>query len=124
MIARLFLRAALACALALAGAQDVRAHAFLDHAAPSVGSTLRAAPRQIRLWFTEEIEPAFSTIEVLNAAGQRVDEGSSRVDPNNATILGVALKPLPPGTYKVIWHVVSVDTHPTDGSFSFTVARD
>lgn len=112
----------LLCALAFAGARGANAHAFLDHAAPSVGSTLRASPSVVRIWFSEAVEPAFSTIKVLNAAGQRVDQGVATVDPNDPTILGIALKPLPPGTYKVIWRAVSVDTHATDGSFSFTVA--
>jgi methionine-rich copper-binding protein CopC len=121
MKTRLF-SALLLCALAFAGARGASAHAFLDHAAPSVGSTLREPPSVVRIWFSEAVEPAFSTIEVLNAAGQRVDQGVVSVDPNDPAILGVALKPLPPGTYKVNWHVVSVDTHPTDGSFSFTIA--
>lgn len=121
MKTRLF-SALLLCAVALAGARGASAHAFLDHASPSVGSTLRASPPVVRIWFSEAVEPAFSTIEVLNAAGQRVDQGVASVDPNNPTILGVAVKPLPPGTYKVIWRAVSVDTHTTHGSFSFTIA--
>jgi copper resistance protein C len=97
------------------------AHAFLDHSTPAVGSDVPTAPTQVTIWFTQELEPAFSSIEVQNASGQRVDNGNAQVDPKDASILHVALKPLPPGKYKVQWRVVSVDTHPTEGTFEFTV---
>jgi methionine-rich copper-binding protein CopC len=98
-------------------------HAFLDHAAPSVGSTLSAAPDRVRLWYTQELELAFSGIEVNDANGVRVDDGKVVLDPNDATSLSVGLKPLRPGTYTVHWHVLSVDTHRTEGSLSFEVAK-
>jgi copper resistance protein C len=97
------------------------AHAFLDHSSPAVGATV-AAPKQISIWFTEEVEPAFSRIEVTDSAGNRVDQGGTRIDASNHELLHVAVKPLPAGTYKVTWHVVSVDTHHTQGDFTFTVA--
>ena len=49
------------------------AHAFLDHAEPRVGNTVATAPREVTLWFTQKLEPAFSSITVTNSAGQRVD---------------------------------------------------
>jgi methionine-rich copper-binding protein CopC len=98
-------------------------HAFLDHAAPPVGSTLGAAPDRVRLWFTQELEPAFSGIEVDDAKGARVDDGKAVLDPNDATSLSVGLKPLGAGTYTVHWHVLSVDTHRTEGSLTFEVAK-
>ena len=101
----------------LAGS-TAHAHAFLDHADPRVGSSVPTAPRQLSLWFTQNLEPAFSTVEVQNAAGARVDLGKPRIGGN---VMHVGLKPLPPGTYRVVWHVLSVDTHTTEGSFSFHV---
>ncbi len=98
-------------------------HAFLDHAAPPVGSTITAPPDRIRLWFTQQLEPAFSGIEVDDAKGARVDDGKVTLDPKDPTLLSVGLKPLAPGTYTVHWHVVSVDTHRTEGSLSFEVAK-
>jgi copper resistance protein C len=106
----------------LLAAPAAHAHAFLDHATPSVGSTVQRAPAMVRLWFTQELEPAFSTIEVVDQAGRRVDDGKASLDARDATILEARLKPLAPGTYKVIWRVVSVDTHATDGDFTFRVA--
>ena len=99
------------------------AHAFLDHSNPAVGSTLPTAPASISIWFTQELEPAFSTIEVKDQAGANVDASDTQVDQSDPTLMRVSLKPLPPGTYKVFWRVVSVDTHPTDGTFTFHVGQ-
>jgi copper resistance protein C len=108
--------------LALLGLTAVaaQAHAFLDHASPPVGSTVAKAPRQLVLWFTEKLEPAFSTAEVRNAQGNPVQSGKARASGNE---LRVPLKTLPPGTYKVIWRVLSVDTHRTQGNFSFRIGK-
>lgn len=97
------------------------AHAFLDRSNPAVGATV-VAPKEVSIWFTERVEPAFSAIEVTDAAGARVDEGGTHPDPANPMLLHVAVKPLVPGQYKVSWHVVSVDTHHTRGDFAFNVA--
>jgi copper resistance protein C len=99
------------------------AHAMLDHASPLVGSTVAAAPKEVILWFTEKLEPAFSTIEVRNAQGGTMQGGKAQVSGSDRTQLRVPLKALPPGTYTVNWRVLSVDTHRTQGSFSFTVGK-
>jgi copper resistance protein C len=103
--------------------QGAQAHAMLDHANPRVGNTVHKAPREIVLWFTEEVEPAFSGIEVRDINGQRVDAGKAHIDRTNHAALRIAVKPLPPGTYNVHWHVLSVDTHRTQGDFLFHVAK-
>ena len=105
-------------ALPLAGAQ---AHAFLDHASPAVGSSVPISPGGVTLWFTQELEPAFSTVTVTDKAGNRVDNNDMRVDAKTPSELHVSLRRLPPGTYRVNWHVVSVDTHMTAGDFTFQV---
>jgi methionine-rich copper-binding protein CopC len=109
-------------ALVFLAASPASAHAFLDHASPAVGSTLQRVPAAINLWFTQELEPAFSSVSVVDQAGARVDAGDAAVDGKDATLLHVSLKTLPPGVYKVVWRVVSVDTHTTEGSFTFRVA--
>lgn len=96
------------------------AHAFLDHAEPRVGSTVPTAPRELVLSFTQNLEPAFSSVEVSDANGTRVDLGKPRI---NASVMRVGLKQLPPGTYRVRWQVLSVDTHTTEGSFTFHVGQ-
>ena len=114
--------AALAAQIALSGAiSAAHAHAFLDHASPAVGSAVPTAPAAVTLWFTQDLEPAFSTVTVTNQSGQRVDLGNVQVPPGAPAQLQIGLHPLPPGTYTVTWHVVSVDTHPTQGTFTFQV---
>jgi copper resistance protein C len=99
------------------------AHAFLDHAEPRVGGSVPSAPREVSLWFTQNLEGSFSNAQVTNAAGARVDQGRARIDASDRTVMHVGLKPLPPGTYKVRWRVLSVDTHTTEGSFTFRVGQ-
>lgn len=116
--------AAMAAGIAMAATgAAARAHAFLDHASPGVGSTVAAAPPVVSLSFTQELEPAFSSVTVTNEAGQRVDLGNAQVPPGTPAELRVGLRPLSPGTYTVSWRVVSVDTHPTEGRFQFTIGR-
>ena len=115
------LGAAVALTALLLGAGVAWGHAFLERAEPRVGSTVKSPPAQVRVWFTEAIEPAFSTLEVLNQSGDRVDRGPAQVDTASRALLHVPLKPLGPGTYRVKWRVLSVDTHVTEGDFTFRV---
>ena len=121
MVSRTGLRAALVLASLLLGAGTAWSHAFLDRAEPRVGSTVKSPPSRVRAWFTQNLEPAFSTLEVVNDKGDRVDLGPAKADPANPVMLQVPLKPLGPGTYRVKWRVLSVDTHVTEGDFTFRV---
>jgi hypothetical protein len=112
----------LAAALVLASQSRAWAHAFLDHAEPRVGATVAASPPTLKLWFTQNLEPAFSSLQVDDAQGRQVDKKDSTVDPENKSLLTISLPPLPPGTYTVVWHVVSVDTHKTQGHFTLIIA--
>ena len=111
-------------AIALLGATTcaASAHATLDHASPSVGSTVAQPPKEVVLWFTDKLEPAFSNITVQDEKGEPMQAGKAEVDRAKRTQLRVPLKSLSPGTYKVLWRVLSVDTHRSEGSFSFRVA--
>jgi len=99
----------------------VYAHAFLDHAAPAVGSAVRTSPEQVKLWFTQQLEPAFSTVRVVDRSNKRVDRGDAKVDPGDPRILQVSVPTLAPGRYRVFWRVLSADTHVTEGDFTFDV---
>ncbi len=103
-------------------ASGAGAHAFLDHASPAVGSTVHASPALVRLWFSQELEPAFSTVKVLSADGKQVDKQDKRVDRADAAVLQVSVPQLAPGRYRVVWRALSVDTHVTEGDFTFDVA--
>ena len=115
------LMALVAGTMAIGNAPPARAHAFLDHASPAVGGSLSASPQVVVLWFTRDLEPAFSGMMVTNEAGQRVDLGNAQIPPGSPAELQIGVRPLAPGTYLVSWHVVSVDTHPTEGTFTFDI---
>jgi methionine-rich copper-binding protein CopC len=120
---RHFLRAGAALLIAPAGfSAPACAHAYLRRAVPAVGSTVPAAPALVACEFTEQLEPNFSKLEVQDAAGHRVDAGDMHLAPGDAKQMVIGLSKLGPGTYTVIWHAVSVDTHRTEGRFTFTVA--
>jgi copper resistance protein C len=109
--------------IVLAGSPRLEAHAFLKDAEPRVGSTVQTSPNEVRIRFTENIEPAFSRIQVFNASGNEVDKRDVHLDPSDHALLHISLPQLGVGTYKVVWRVVSVDTHVTNGNFTFRVVR-
>lgn len=113
----------MAAAVLLLAATPARtsAHVFPDHSDPRVGSTLKIPPAMVRIWFDGSLEPAFSSIRVMNANQQAVDKGDGHVDDHDNTILEVSLPSLPAGKYHVFWVAISVDTHRTEGDFSFTI---
>lgn len=113
---------ALVCAGALWAPVTALAHAHLDRAMPAAGSTVKEAPNEVVLWFTEAVEPKFSSIEVRDAKGVAMQNGTTSGVPGNTAQLRVKVKPLTPGTYTVKWRVLSVDTHRSQGNFTFRVA--
>ena len=102
------------------GATAALAHAHLDHASPPVDGTVATAPSEVTLSYTQNLEPAFSGVEVTDASGARVDQGKPQV---SGSTMSVALKAIGPGAYHVHWHVLSVDTHKTEGNFTFSVGK-
>jgi copper resistance protein C len=112
----------LAALLLLAGlASPAFAHALLRKAVPGVGSTVAIAPPTVTLTFSEGVEPSFTTVEVMSAGGVHMEYGGVAAAGGDQKTISVKLKPLPPGAYTVQWHATSVDTHKTDGKFTFTV---
>jgi Uncharacterized protein, homolog of Cu resistance protein CopC len=109
--------------LVLLVAAQLEAHAFLKNAKPGVGSTVQTAPSEVLIRFTENIEPAVSSVQVFDASGKEVDKRDLHLDRSDHALLHVSLPQLSAGTYKVVWRVVSVDTHVTNGNFTFHVGR-
>lgn len=108
----------------LAYTSPAKAHAFLEQAAPKVGSTVDVSPTELRLRFSEAVEPAFSRITLATKDGGAIALGLVAVDSGDDRILvAVIPAPLPPGVYKVSWRAVSRDTHTTTGDFAFQVGR-
>jgi methionine-rich copper-binding protein CopC len=116
------MRRALAVVVLLSLVSAAAAHGVLERSEPRGGSVLKSAPAQVRLRFTGAIEPAYSRVRVLDGGGRPVDLGDSSVDPDTRTVLRVSLPALPPGRYRVSWRVLSVDSHVTQGDFTFRIA--
>jgi methionine-rich copper-binding protein CopC len=109
--------------IVLARSAWLEAHAFLKDAEPGVSRAVQTSPSEVRIRFTENIEPAFSSIQVFDPSGKEVDKHDVGLDRSDHALLHVSLPRLGAGIYKVVWHVVSVDTHVTSGSFTFHVGR-
>ncbi len=109
------------CLASLLASTQAFAHAFLNHALPGVGTTIAASPPELQLTFTEDIVAAFSGVRVATAGGTAVPTGKAIVGPADTLHVRLA-RALKPGTYVVSWHVVSVDTHHTQGTYKFTIA--
>jgi copper resistance protein C len=109
--------------IVVSGSATLEGHAFLERADPAVGSTVQPSPSEVRILFTEKVEPALSSVQVFDASGKEVDKCDMHLDRSNHALMHVSLPQLEAGNYKVVWRVVSVDTHVTNGSFSFRVVR-
>ena len=108
----------LVCSLATTPAL---AHAFLDHAVPPVGGTVAVSPRELQITYTENIVLPFCGVRVASEGGNPIAVSKPRLGAPDELIVKFA-RALKPGTYVVSWHVVSVDTHHTQGTYKFTVA--
>jgi methionine-rich copper-binding protein CopC len=117
---RAFALPLLAVAL-IAAAAPAFAHSYPKSAVPPMNGTVKSSPAEVVIDFTGDLEPELSTAEILDGNGVRVDKGDAHTVAGNVRRLHVSLKPLPPGIYTVRWQVTSIDTHRTEGSFTFTV---
>jgi copper resistance protein C len=97
------------------------AHAFLIRASPPVGSSVPTSPPQLTMRFTERVEVLFCTVQLLGPTGAAISVPTPKLAPDDPTTMVIPLPKLGPGTYTVVWHATSVDTHKTEGQFQFTV---
>ena len=118
----MIIRNVLALLALLAFPAGALAHAFLDRAVPAVGGTVHGKPAEVRLRFSQPLEPAFSTVQVFDAGGKQIDRKDKGLDARDASVLRVSLPPLAPGVYRVVWRVLSADTHVSQGDYTFEVA--
>jgi methionine-rich copper-binding protein CopC len=98
------------------------AHALLVRTIPDAGSAVHESPAKLKLWFSGPLEHAFSTVEILDGTGKRVDTGDPQVEGTERNLLQVSVPQLPAGKYRVMWRVLSVDRHVSKGDFSFDIA--
>ncbi len=96
------------------------AHSSFDRSEPKEGETLKKAPNEIRIWFSEPIKAGLSTFAVHDPAGKQVDRSDLRADEKEPAMVRLSLGTnLGPGTYKVTWSAVAQDMHVVRGGFSF-----
>jgi copper transport protein len=116
-------RRALLLALLTLGllAAPASAHAVLVSTDPVAGAVLDRAPSAVTLVFAEPVEAAFGAVRVYDAAARRVDDGVVRHPGGRGEAVAVGLRPLQDGAYVVTWRVVSADSHPVHGAFTFRV---
>jgi len=120
MIHRRVAMAALSVGLLLVPGPTL-AHSLLVRSQPERRATVTRPPEEVRLWFSERIEPAYARVSVWDAGGKQVDAGDATVDQADATTLAVRTPGLRAGRYTVRYRVLSVDGHIVESSFDFTV---
>ncbi len=117
----MLLRLVLTIVLLIGGVSTAWARPVLDHASPAAGSTLRHAPSQVALSFTEVLLPSSDAV-VRNATGGVVSSGKARIIGNKGE-MHVPVNSLSPGKYRVEWYATSASRHPNQGSFNFVVGN-
>jgi len=123
MSAQRFKKALTSVALlaALATTTSVFAHAHLKSETPAADSSV-TAPKELRLKFSEGVEEKFTKVILTTHEGKTVIPNSVATDPNDKKVLIITpATPLTAGEYKVEWNAVSVDTHKSEGKYTFTV---
>ena len=112
------LRILAAVAALVALTAPASAHAKLKQTDPTANAVLRQTPKEITLTFSEALEPAMSRVSITDGQGHDMAGAAPVI---SGPTMKVAVKPLATGRYHVSWHVISVDTHSTVGTFDFTV---
>jgi methionine-rich copper-binding protein CopC len=115
------LRSAALALAAIAAPAPALAHAHLLSASPAPDARLASPPAEVRLTFSEPLEPAFSGFTVQGPAG--FSGMTAKVAADRRTLAGAPKGPLPPGRYVVRWRAMAADSHHTQGTFSFQVGR-
>ena len=111
----------LAIAWVIGQASSASAHAILEATSPGDRAHLDKAPPLVSLQFSEGIQATLGAVRVFDGSGNRVDNGSLQVS-GQAITLGLK-DGLGDGAYVVTWRVISADTHPVRGAFTFTVGN-
>src|SRR6202012_2632308 len=94
--------------------------AALASTQPADGSVVSTAPQQVTASFDQTVGISADSLMVYSPAGQRVDDGQTVHVAAYETSVGL-LTGLGNGTYTAVWHVISADTHPVQGAFTFSV---
>lgn len=123
----IFVRALAVAVLMSAGAAGYAPapawHTHLLRSEPAINDTLARSPNAIRLWFSEPVELAVTTVKLADAGGRGIALAKlTRADAGGAAPVAAALNvPLPPGSYVVTWRTAAKDGHPANGTINFVV---
>ena len=97
------------------------AHATLESTSPAAGSIVATAPGNVSATFDESVGVSPDSLRVFAPNGQRVDSGATAHGHVPQQIVVALASGLGHGTYTVAWHVISADSHPVQGAFTFSI---
>jgi copper resistance protein C len=117
----MWIRLAIA-AVGLVGATTLR-HTHLVKSSPAAGDTVRVAPREIHLWFSERPEVPFTSVTLLGTDSVKLAVGKTAAAADSLEVAVPLPAELAPGNYTVLWRTASQDGHAARGRFEFTVVR-
>ncbi|MGC5567042.1 copper resistance CopC/CopD family protein [Streptomyces sp. FR-108] len=110
--------------LLLVGAPSASAHSAVRNTDPREGSVLKTAPREVTMTFTESVGITDDSLRVLSPENRRVNAGDTEHVSGSSDKVRVRLRDdLPDGTFTVAWRVVSADSHPISGAFTFSIGE-
>jgi len=121
-VRKMLLLAPALLAIVVSNLRVASAHSFPEQESPAAGQKLGSAPSEVTIKFDAPIEKLFAKLEVTGADGMNEAVGPPRVS-DDGIRLSIKLGALKPGEYQVKWAVVCIDTHHTQGSYSFTVGN-
>ena len=107
-------------AIVMANGIVASAHSFPESEVPSAGQKVASAPSEVTINFDAPIEKLFAKLEVTDADGKNEAVGTPQIS-EDARVMSVKVNPLKPGDYTVKWAVVGIDTHHTEGSYTFSI---
>ncbi|MFF3713260.1 copper resistance CopC/CopD family protein [Streptomyces phaeochromogenes] len=108
----------------LGGAGPVSAHSAVRETTPGEGTVLKSAPKQVTMTFTESVGITDDSLRVLSPENRRVNAGDTEHASGRSDTVRVPLDGgLADGTYTVAWRVVSADSHPISGAFTFSIGK-
>ena len=120
LVRRALLVLGMAAVIIIATETPVFAHAVLLQTTPTAGQILLKPPRDITLRYDEPVEASLGAIRLYDTRGRRIDTGAT-TKPSAEVVQVPVRTTLGAGAYVVTWRVISADSHPVQGSFTFQV---
>lgn len=96
-------------------------HNHLEKSTPAENETVAASPKEIRLWFAEKVNPAFSSITLMRADSSKIDIAKAHGTDDPKSIVAEVTTPLASGKYLIRWRTAGDDGHAVRGTFAFSV---